>query len=230
MSAGTLSPNGRVRRSLATEIDRLNQILDGLADGLNDAVASAVQNAVAVAVQQAIQGALTEVLTSPAVIEQLREKILPPTAEETPAPSKDERPSRGNRVLGWIGGQLKAVAAGCAASARAIGRAGMALLHQARKVVTLGRQGIVRGLELASVFGLLAFRLAQRYQLPLLTAAVAGTAVGLVAFGAGRLLATLVCGLGGLLAPVSARAGRWLRCLQGQETWQESPEMTALAG
>ncbi len=36
MTATTVTPNGRIRRSLATEIDRLNQILDGLADGLTD--------------------------------------------------------------------------------------------------------------------------------------------------------------------------------------------------
>ncbi len=220
MSAPTVSPNGRIRRSLAMEIDRLNQILDGLADGLTDAVREAVQ--------QAIQIALREVLASPAFIEQLREKIVPPTPEpapvETPVPpKKEDPPSRGSRLLGRIGGQLKAMAAGCAASARAIGRAGMALLHSIRKVATLGRQGAVRGLELASVFGLLALRLARRYRLPLLIAAGVGTALGLAAFGAGRLTATLLCRLGELLTAARARADRCLRRLLGREPQPESP-------
>jgi hypothetical protein len=32
----TMNPNGRVRKNLASQLDRLDQILDGLADGLND--------------------------------------------------------------------------------------------------------------------------------------------------------------------------------------------------
>ncbi len=226
MTATTVSPNGRVRRSLATEIDRLNQILDGLADGLTDAVREAVQ--------QAIQLALREVLASPAFLEQLREKIVPPDPApaqvETPVPpKKEEPPSRGSRLLGWVGAQAKAVAAGCAASARAIGRAGMALLRPVRTVATLGRRGAVRGLELASAFGLLALRLARQYRLPLLTAAGIGTALGLAAFGAGRLTATLLCRLGDLLTAVRARAGRWLRRLLGREPWQGAPVLATSA-
>ncbi len=176
------------------------------------------------AVQQAIQLALREVLASPSFIEQLREKIAPPASVP---PKKEDSPSRGSRLLGWIGAQLKAVATGCVASARAIGRAGMALLHPVRKVATLGRQGAVRGLELASVFGLLALRLARQYRLPLLTAAGIGTALGLAAFGAGRLTATLLCRLGDLLTMVRARVSLWLRRLLGREPWQESPVLAA---
>ncbi len=219
MTATTVSPNGRARRSLATEIDRLNQILDGLAEGLNDAVREAVQ--------QAIQLALREVLASPAFIEQIREKMAPPVPAPAPVEAsesskRDDPPSRGS-LLGWISAQVKAVAAGCAASACAIGRAGMALLRPVRTVATLGRQGAVRGLELASAFGLLALRLAQRYRLPLLTAAVIGTALGLVAFGAGRLTATFLGSLGDLLIAARARVGLWLHRLPGREPRPKSP-------
>src|SRR6516165_1345579 len=51
----TTNPNGRVRKSLAEQIDRLDLILDGLADGLNEAVVTAVQRAVAVAVEAALR-------------------------------------------------------------------------------------------------------------------------------------------------------------------------------
>jgi hypothetical protein len=181
-----------------------------------------VQKAVTLAVQQAVQVALTEVLTSPAIIEQLREKIVPPTPIETPSP-KDKTSRGGNRLFGWIGKQVKALAAGCAESARVIGRAGMALL---RKVTSLGRQGAVRGLELASIFGLLALRLARRYRLPLLVAAVVGTAIGLAAFGAGRLTAPLVCRLGSLLTAVASRASLWLSRLLGLEKPVIMPEFS----
>src|SRR2546422_122011 len=53
----TTTPNGRVRKSLAEQIDRLDRILDGLADGLNAAVAAAVQEAVRLAVRGALRGA-----------------------------------------------------------------------------------------------------------------------------------------------------------------------------
>ncbi len=182
------------------------------------------------AVQQAIQIALREVLASPAFIEQLREKIVPPAQAplEAQEPSPSDGPlNRGSRLLGWVGAQLKAVATGCAASARAIGRAGMALLNQVRKAMALGWRGAVRGLELASVFGLLALRLARRYRLPLLAAAGIGTALGLAAFGAGRLTATLLGRLGELLTAVRAWACLWLRRLLGREPWQESPGLAA---
>src|SRR5271157_422231 len=83
----SVSTNGRSRKSLADQIDRLDQILDGLADGLNEAVADAVKQAVAVAVQEAVRGILTEVLTNPDLLAKLRSHLgLTTTADRTPAP------------------------------------------------------------------------------------------------------------------------------------------------
>src|ERR1700693_1850843 len=61
-------PNGKVRQSLANEIDRLDRMLDGLAEGLNEAVADAVKAAVGTAVREAAQTTLTEVFTNPEVL------------------------------------------------------------------------------------------------------------------------------------------------------------------
>ena len=47
-----VNANGRIRKSLAEQLDRLDLILDGLADGLNEAVATAVKEAVGVAVRR----------------------------------------------------------------------------------------------------------------------------------------------------------------------------------
>ena len=64
----TTSTNGRARKSLAEQIDRLDSILDGLAENLNDAVATAavagVKDVVTVAVQEAVHAALVEVLSN----------------------------------------------------------------------------------------------------------------------------------------------------------------------
>ena len=57
--------NGRSRKNLADQIDRLDHLLDGLAEGLNDAVASVVQQVVGQAVHEAVAAVLTEVMTNP---------------------------------------------------------------------------------------------------------------------------------------------------------------------
>jgi hypothetical protein len=56
----TATLNNRPRKTLASQLDRLDQVLDGLAENLNQAVADAVQGAV--------PKALVEVPTSPELI------------------------------------------------------------------------------------------------------------------------------------------------------------------
>ena len=63
-----LNANGRARKSLSEQIDRLDGILDGLAKGLTDAVADAVKQAVGLAVEAAVRGVLTEVLSNPSFL------------------------------------------------------------------------------------------------------------------------------------------------------------------
>ena len=78
----TLELNGPTRKTLASQLDRLDSILDGLSEGLTDAVASAVREAVGLAVQEAVQAVLTELLTNPA----LREQLQRPAASEAAPP------------------------------------------------------------------------------------------------------------------------------------------------
>ena len=58
----TTTTNGQVRKTLASQLDRLDSILDGLSDGLNEAVATAVEGAVERAVRQAVGQAVKETL------------------------------------------------------------------------------------------------------------------------------------------------------------------------
>src|SRR4051812_44556921 len=67
----TMMTNGRARKSLADQIDRLDVILDGLADALNQAVAEAVA--------VAVKAAVAEALASP----ELRRRTVP--APEQPS-------------------------------------------------------------------------------------------------------------------------------------------------
>jgi hypothetical protein len=71
--------NGQPRKTLASQIDRL----DGILDGLDAALAGAVQEAVEQAVKQAVQAVLTEVLTNRQLQEQLQQAAQPaPSPEE----------------------------------------------------------------------------------------------------------------------------------------------------
>src|SRR5262249_24401870 len=73
MSTTTL--NNGVRKTLASQLDRLDMILDGLAENLNEAVAmaaaSSVKEIVNVAVQEAVRAALVEILSNAEVQKRL---------------------------------------------------------------------------------------------------------------------------------------------------------------
>jgi hypothetical protein len=78
-----VNTNGQ-RKTLASQLDRLDTILDTLDQGLQEAVASAVQEAVSVAVREAIKGLVTEVLTNPDLLAQIRALLI---VKNTPKPT-----------------------------------------------------------------------------------------------------------------------------------------------
>jgi hypothetical protein len=104
----TTNIDGPTRKTLASQLDRLDSILDGLSEGLNDAVASAVREAVGLAVQEAVQAVLAELLTSPALREQ-----LPRPAEAESAPPEDPANKHGGgkgrlaALCGRVGDKLR---------------------------------------------------------------------------------------------------------------------------
>jgi hypothetical protein len=118
-SMTTTNADGRARRSLAEQLDRLDSILDGLAEALQGAVTTAVTEAVGVAVKEAVQGVLAEVLTNPALQQKLRGMAgpPPPPAEPTPAATPGSRlrdrlsglGGRARSLGGWAGGCLAAL-------------------------------------------------------------------------------------------------------------------------
>src|SRR5262245_30977865 len=97
----TTNTNGRVRTSLASQIDRLDSLLDGLAEAINETVVAAVQAAAGWAVRQAVEATLAGVLRNP----QLRPLLQPRPAatEETTAP---QRPLQQRRVGSWLVGTV----------------------------------------------------------------------------------------------------------------------------
>ena len=139
----TLEMNGPARKTLASQLDRLDGILDGLSEGLSDAVASAVREAVGVAVQEAVQAVLTELLTNPALREQLQ-KAAPPT----PPPPAERAPAggtevfRGGRCRGW---QQRAIRLEGGAGDRAPARADPAGRRSPRRLTGQRSGGRPRG-------------------------------------------------------------------------------------
>jgi hypothetical protein len=86
----TTTTNGRDRKSLAEQIDRLDGILDGLAQGLEQAVVAAAQAAVGLAVREAVQAVVRELLANPDFLKGRAAAADPP--EATPAPAGSPKP------------------------------------------------------------------------------------------------------------------------------------------
>ena len=95
MAPVSTDTNGRVRKSLAEQIDRLDGILDGLADGLNEAIVAAVKEAVGAAVQEAVRAVLTELLANPELLHTIRESLAPPTAADAQTAQPSEAKAAG---------------------------------------------------------------------------------------------------------------------------------------
>jgi hypothetical protein len=117
----TTTTNGRVRKNLADQIDRLDGILDGLSEALQTVVTQAVQEAVGIAVREAVQAALTEVLTNPAILALLRTTLAPevmPQAEPVAAATTETQPKASSEqkkrpVRDWVARKWNAMRATC---------------------------------------------------------------------------------------------------------------------
>jgi hypothetical protein len=113
----TMEMNGPARKTLASQLDRLDSILDGLSEGLDRAVAQAVREAVGLAVREAVQAVLAELLTNPL----LREQLQGPAAAEAAPPDGPANRSGGGKgrlaaLLSRVGDKLRSacrVGAGC---------------------------------------------------------------------------------------------------------------------
>src|SRR5436305_7126922 len=92
----TATTTNGVRKTLASQLDRLDSILDGLSEGLNEAVATAVEGAVERAVRQAVgeavketlQAVIAEALTNADLLAAARTLLTP----GTPAPASTDPP------------------------------------------------------------------------------------------------------------------------------------------
>jgi hypothetical protein len=193
--------NGRVRKSLAEQIDRLDGILDGLADGLNEAVVTAVKQAVGAAVHEAVRAVLTELLGNPDLLRMIRESLVPliPADPHAPQPTKTNATVRAasvflSRCWAWTRARVLA-AARCLRSWR----------NRVRTGLDAARMGMCVG-----------GRFVGRLWRPLLIALGIGAVVGVGAYLLGPWLSTAAGGLAGFTTSLAVQATQALRKAAGR--------------
>jgi hypothetical protein len=208
----TTMSNGQVRKSLASQIDRLDTMLDGLSDGLNDLVMSAVKQAVGVAVKETVQSVLSEVLTNPDLVSKLPGAVPAPASE--PAANGDDastsRMGLGQRLgqmCSWIGQRVRSLWGACGEKVCALKQATStgceSLGERCKSLVQKAGQGAVNTWQRMQVVRAL------KYQL--LTALSVGALCGTVVFFAGPWVSAIASGVGGFGATCAVQMGIWLR-------------------
>jgi hypothetical protein len=186
----TMLANGKSRKTLAEQLDRLDRILDGLAEALNEAVADAVREAVGAAVREAVQATLQEVLSNPALRDRLRE-----TAEESDVGPKPACRCRLYAALVW-GKMIRTLRDWWTAASAGLAAAGGR--------VAAGLRGVgdrVTG----------ALLVLWRWRGPLIVALGVGVLVGVGCYLAGPLVSAGVGGLGGFATALTGKALWWIR-------------------
>lgn len=191
MNTTAVPSNGKMRKSLASQIDRLDAILDGLADAIPEVVAETVRAVAQQTVRDVVQAAITEILTNPEILARLR------AASGVGAASRATRPTL-RQQLQAVWQRIRA----CASSARALAGAASrslacGLLHIVRQLVVLGQR----------------CKEARRYKFQLLSALAVGAALAVAAVCGGPWLASVTSGLGGFGSTLGMHAGLWWRRL-----------------
>jgi hypothetical protein len=227
----TLNTNGRQRKTLAAQIDRLDAMLDGLADGLNEAVAQAVKDAVALAVEEAVRVVLSETLTNPAVLAKLHATISP---AQTPAPvptptTNDEPPpppaaGLGSRLASfgnWLGRRLKNVGTQAFTVCQ---RLYATIKASAGRVALTGTLAVVVIKEKVLQAGA-CFRPLWRRKYQIGAALVVCLALGAAGHFAGPYLAVAAGIVCGFVVALAVQVGLWFRNLVtfDELTWEPIP-------
>ncbi len=184
MSDATIN-NGRQRKQLSEQLDRLDVILDGLADALNQSVADAVRDVVGAVVKDAVTTTIREVLGNPDLLRAALAKHgqFP---HEQPAQVPQRR---------TLGGALKALCRkareAASATGKALGSAWSWALGKLAAVATATKKAIA---------------LACMCPRTSVAALAAGVVTGVAVYYAGPVVAGVLCGLGSAAATTAGIA------------------------
>jgi hypothetical protein len=195
----TTTTNGSVRKTLASQLDRLDSILDGLSEALNGAVASAVEGAVERAVKQAVgeavretlQAVIAEVVTNPDLLAAARTLLAPGAPADVQADPPTPPRSLLRRACDGIRGGLGVAAVAC-------NGAGAYVAQQAAAVKSAARSGR---------------RLLSRFRGRLLIACGVGVAAGALTYLAAPWLGVAAASVVGFCGTLAVKARNALRGL-----------------
>jgi len=206
--------NGRARKSLADQIDRLDRLLDGLADGLNEAIADAVSLAVSRAVQEAVQAVLREVLTRPELLARVT-GTLPdgPSTDTAPAPVRLSLRDRMCRAGAFVASGGRMLGQGIR---RLVGK-GTAAVAAVGRCIRSGCGRLIAGIRQAAkatfyrccylaACGWWHLRAVRQQAVPLTLAIVVGGTVGVASYWSGPWLAGLAGGAGAFTLVLAGHA------------------------
>jgi hypothetical protein len=208
MSTNTLNAG---RKTLASQLDRLDTIIDGLADSLHEVVAIATANVVketlTVVVQQAIHSALVEVLTNAELQKRLNVSVQPPV------PLMVRLAAKAHSCWSWLKSTMKGACSKVKQMVSSLSTVAAAKVEQAR-------QQVVQRAKTCWMWTVALAALTKRFRLQLLVAVGVGVLVSVVCYAGGREIASLGCGLAGFIGSLATdavdrvrrRLQHWLPC------------------
>jgi len=186
--------NGTSRKSLASQLDRFDQMLDGLSEAIPEVVAETVRVATMQAVREAVEAAVTEVLTNPVI----RDKIqaAQPITEQDAVSTTQVAWQRVRQMWQGVRRCVTQMVDHCRNPVRQARTYAVSLWQRARAGIT----AIWNKVELVHCF-----------RTEIVTALGVGIGLAAVALVAGPWIAALLSGIGGFGSALAVQAGLWLR-------------------
>ncbi|MFO0867048.1 MAG: hypothetical protein U0744_20805 [Gemmataceae bacterium] len=193
--------NGRARKTLAQQLDRMDTMLDGLAEGLNEAAATgSMREVVCLAVQQAVRTTLVELLSNAEVQDRLVPRPAPTNGIVAMAQSCWAKVVRWGKQ-GWntlLGRTAPDVESASLAIKDAASGATRAIRLLGSNVAKTARKGRMLACVLAA--------LAKQHRFQIATSLAIGCVIGLACWLGGREAASVGCGLSGFAGTLATRA------------------------
>jgi len=194
--------NGRTqRKTLATQLDRLDGILDGLADALNESVADAVRSVVGQVVKESVEVTIREVLGNPALLAAALARHAPPPSAPLPVPlTVPSRRTLRETLQGLRASLVRLASTTAGTVGRKLGLAWSWALDKLQTLTKLARQNyhrLVAGCTVACGTAAIASGLAWQFRRSTAVAVGVGLFAGAVAYIAGPFVASVLSGLGG---------------------------------
>lgn len=214
MKTVTTHSNGQTnRKTLSSQIDRLDEILDGLAEGLQGAVAGAIQEVMTQVVRQAVQETVAQTLQQVPLAQ-----ATVPAADPGTQPLKPTFLQKLKAAWNWIKQTIRQKTVQAAQSACRLCAWG---LHKLQKQLARPRTWLLRLLQVCRQVGIALAQLAQsgwRHRRGVGVSLGAGVLLGLGSYLSGPVITSILTGLSGAtLAAGSMISLAVLRLLRGSE-------------